>query len=141
MTAIGAGGRVIGGWLSTLVLLLASGAGAEPTDNRPDAKAYSIADGRVDRRTYDGYRRYHAVCSHCHGPDGLGGAFAPSLVDPPLAPEAFRDATLAGRVNGRSVMRGFADDPNVANHVDAIFAYLQARADGAIGRGRPQPSD
>ena len=34
-------------------------------------------------------------------------------------------------------MRGFADDPNVAPYLPDIYAYLQARADGAIGRGRP----
>ena len=34
-------------------------------------------------------------------------------------------------------MLGFADDPNVSPYVDDIYAYLQARADGALGRGRP----
>ena len=27
-------------------------------------KFYRIVDGKVDPRTYDGYRRYHAVCNH-----------------------------------------------------------------------------
>ncbi|TIX83067.1 MAG: cytochrome C, partial [Mesorhizobium sp.] len=39
---------------------------------------------------------------------------------------------------GPSVMKGFADDPNVAPYIDDIYAYLQARADGALGRGRPE---
>ena len=34
-------------------------------------------------------------------------------------------------------MKGFAGDPNVAPYIDDIYAYLQARADGALGRGRP----
>jgi len=34
-------------------------------------------------------------------------------------------------------MKGFAGDPNIAPYVDDILAYLQARADGALGRGRP----
>jgi hypothetical protein len=34
-------------------------------------------------------------------------------------------------------MKGFADDPNIAPHIDDLYAYLQARADGALGRGRP----
>jgi len=29
-------------------------------------------------------------------------------------------------------MQGFADDPNVAPHVDDIYAYLQARVDGKL---------
>jgi mono/diheme cytochrome c family protein len=44
-------------------------------------KFYRIVDGKVDPRTYNGYRRYHAVCNHCHGPDGMGSSFGPSLVD------------------------------------------------------------
>jgi len=34
-------------------------------------------------------------------------------------------------------MKGFADDPNIAPYVDDIYAYLQARADGVLGPGRP----
>jgi hypothetical protein len=35
-------------------------------------------------------------------------------------------------------MKGFAADPNFAPYIDDIYAYLQARADGALGRGRPK---
>jgi hypothetical protein len=34
-------------------------------------------------------------------------------------------------------MQGFADDPNIAPYIDDIYAYLQARSDGVLGRGRP----
>jgi mono/diheme cytochrome c family protein len=112
-------------------------AGPLPALGSEDAKPYRIVDGKVDQGTYVGFRRYNAVCLHCHGPDGAGGSFAPSLVDAPLAIGEFRTAVLAGRANGASVMKGFADDPNVASYVDEIYAYLRARADGALGRGRP----
>ena len=45
------------------------------------SKFYRIVDGKVDSRTYNGFRRYNAACNHCHGPDGAGSTFAPSLVD------------------------------------------------------------
>jgi hypothetical protein len=48
---------------------------------------------------------------------------------------------LAGRANGNFVMKGFADDPNVAPFVDEIYAYLRGRIDGVIGRGRPLKAD
>lgn len=34
-------------------------------------------------------------------------------------------------------MKGFADSPNVALYTDDVYAYLEARADGVLGRGRP----
>jgi mono/diheme cytochrome c family protein len=45
------------------------------------SKFYRIVDGKADARTYNGFRRYNAACNHCHGPDGAGSIFAPSLVD------------------------------------------------------------
>jgi len=100
-------------------------------------KFYRVIGGKVDQHTYDGFRRYHAGCNHCHGPDGLGTTFGPSLVEGLPDIEAFRRIVLDGIFKGASAMKGYARDPNVAPHVDEIYAYLQARADGALGRGRP----
>ena len=91
----------------------------------------------VDRAILNGYRRYNATCSHCHGSDGVGSTFAPSLIERPLPFEQFAEVVDSGRARGNSVMRGFADDPNVAPHIADIYAYLQARAAGTVGRGRP----
>ena len=102
---------------------------------------YRIVDGKVDPRTYNGYRRYHAVCNHCHGPDGMGSSFGPSLVDHLPDVETFRRIVRDGKSSGAAVMKGFADDANVAPYVDDIYAYLQARVDGALGRGRPMKLD
>jgi mono/diheme cytochrome c family protein len=105
------------------------------------ARPYTIVEGKVDRHTYNGYRRYNSACNHCHGPDGAGSSFGPSLIASPLPPDAFRAAVLYGRGEGTSVMNGFADDPNIAPYVDDIYGYLQARADGALGRNRPVLND
>ena len=110
---------------------------ASPGDDPP----YRIVDGKLDARTYEGFRRYNAVCNHCHGPDGAGGSFGRSLIQAPLPIQEFRAAVLAGRTSGTFVMKGYADDPNVAPYVDQIYAYLRGRADGAIGRGRPQRAE
>lgn len=119
------------------VLSFAVGAGASAQDAAAPGKFYRVVDGKVDARTYDGFRRYHAGCDRCHGPDGVGSTFAPSLVGRLPDIEAFRRAVLGGRAEGGSAMKGFAGDPNFAPYVDDIYAYLQARADGALGRGRP----
>ncbi|MER8827345.1 cytochrome C [Mesorhizobium sp. M0938] len=101
-------------------------------------KFYEIVGGKVDARTYNGFRRYHGSCNHCHGPDGMGSTFASALVDRLPSIGVFRSNVRDGVRTGPSVMKGFADDPNVAPYIDDIYAYLQARADGALGRGRPQ---
>jgi mono/diheme cytochrome c family protein len=122
-----------------LVVLLGSGiGGAGRTGTGIAAEPlYRVVNGKVDARTYEGYRRYHAGCNHCHGPDGVGSSFGPSLVAAPFDIAAFRDAVRNGRASGTSVMKGFAGDANVEPFIDDIHAYLTARAEGVLGRGRP----
>jgi hypothetical protein len=60
-----------------------------------------------------------------------------SLVEALPAPDAFRRIVRDGQSTGASVMQGFAGDPNIAPYIDDLYAYLQARAEGALGRGRP----
>jgi mono/diheme cytochrome c family protein len=123
--------------LPAVVCSLAVNFGATAQEGALGGKFYRAVGGKVDARTYNGFRRYHAGCNHCHGPDGMGSSFGPSLVDGLPDVEAFRSIVRDGRSNGNSVMKGFAGDPNIAPYVDDIYAYLQARADGALGRGRP----
>ena len=123
------------------VALVLAVAGSAAAQDAPGAKLYRIVDGKADAKTYNGYRRFHAGCNHCHGQDGLGSTFGPSLVDRLPDLDAFRRIVRNGTGSGTSVMKGFADDPNVAPYIDDIFAYLQARADGALGRGRPERVD
>jgi methanol metabolism-related c-type cytochrome len=107
-------------------------------------KPYMVVDGKVDLGTYNGYRRYHSSCHVCHGPDALGSSYAPALVEsiPQIGYEGYLEAVIYGIENvsqsQQSVMPAFGEVPDVANYVDDIYSYLKARADGAIGRGRPE---
>ena len=105
---------------------------------------YQVAeDGTVDWFTYSGFRRYHSECHVCHGPDALGSSFAPALAD--SMKTLSYDDYLEVVVNGREIvsaseqqkMPAFGLNPNVMCYIDDIFVYLKARADGALGRGRP----
>ena len=95
------------------------------------------SEAAVGQSILDGYRRYNGACSHCHGPDGVGSTFAPSLIEDPLPFARFEEVVAQGSTTGTSVMRGFADDPNVAPYVRDIWLYLEARAEGSLSRGRP----
>jgi methanol metabolism-related c-type cytochrome len=106
---------------------------------------YHIAqDGRVDWYTFNGYRRYHAECHMCHGPGGEGSTFAPPLLAALKAMNytTFRDIIIHGlRTVGPSqqqVMRAMGQDRNVMCYLPDIYVYLKARADGALGRLRPE---
>lgn len=100
-------------------------------------------DGSVDWYTYIGFLRYSSECLRCHGPDGLGSTYAPALTDV-LKTMGYTQfyATVAGGMKAVSssqdlVMPALGTDKNVMCYIDAIYVYLRARSDGALGRGRP----
>jgi methanol metabolism-related c-type cytochrome len=101
------------------------------------------ADGTVDWFTYSGYRRYHSECHVCHGPDGMGSTYAPALKDLLKTTDYadFLSVVATGRKNVSSsqenVMPAFGDNKNVVCYLDDIYVYLRARANDAVGRGRP----
>jgi len=100
-------------------------------------------DGTVDWYTYSGFRRYHSDCHTCHGPDAEGSSYAPALKNSAKTMSYADFANIA--VNGRknvttaqeNVMPAFGTDPNVMCYLDDIFAYVRARANEAVPRGRP----
>jgi methanol metabolism-related c-type cytochrome len=109
-----------------------------------ETPTYNVApDGTVDWYTYNGFRRYHGECHVCHGPDGLGGSFAPALAESlkALPYDDFLDVVVNGRervnVSEQQKMPAFGINPNVMCYLDDIYVYLRARSDGAVGRGRP----
>lgn len=100
-------------------------------------------DGAVDWYTYVGYNRYSSECLRCHGPDGMGSTYAPALIDS-IKHLSYTDfyAVVAGGKKAVSssqdlVMPAEGENKNVMCFVDDIYAYLRARSDGTVGRGRP----
>lgn len=99
---------------------------------------YRISDdGTVDWATYEGFKRYHAECHTCHGPNGLGSTFAPALAETMKGTtyEQYKEVVANGKASGDKAMPAFANNPNVMCYADSIFVYLKARADGALKAG------
>ena len=133
--------RALAPLVGTLALTLGTAAvlAAEQATEKP----YTIIDGKVDKKTFNGWRRYTESCLRCHGPDGAGSSYAPSLVDSAkrLTQEEFNEIVVNGRTNvspaSENVMPPFGEVEDVVTYLDDIWAYLKARAEGVLDRGRP----
>jgi mono/diheme cytochrome c family protein len=111
-----------------------------------EEKPYVVKDGKIDKAGFNGWRRYTESCLRCHGPDGAGSSYGPSLVDSlkEMSEEDFKEVVINGRVSTvrpNSVMPEFGMVEDVAMYIDDIYAYLKARSDGVLARGRPERFD
>ncbi len=113
--------------------------------DKNDAPTFKIEpDGSVDWYTYVGFTRYSSECLRCHGPDGMGSSYAPALMESMkrLSYTDFYGIVASGKqdvsASQNLVMPANGQNKNVMCFIDAIYVYLRARADDAVGRGRPE---
>ena len=110
---------------------------------RGDDSLVEMQYGWMDFATYKGWRAYHAECHVCHGPDAMGSTYAPSLmvsVTQGLSYDDFFNVIMNGRGEDEGAQKGnvmpaFGENTNVAPHIEDMFRYVKARADGKIRRG------
>lgn len=85
-------------------------------------------DGKVDKLTRKGFETWRsAACERCHGPN-QEGMVGPSLIASlkALNKEQFKTAVLVGRPE-----KGMPNHPHLEPTIDALYAYLKCRSDGA----------
>ena len=123
---------------------------------------YTVENGKVDEKTYVGWRLFNSTCHVCHGKDATGTDRAPNLLPrlEGMSERAFRKKLLGryfAKVNLDDPDRRMAflkqiaekdatefkmptwdDDPNIRPHISDLYAYLKARSDGALGTERPE---
>jgi methanol metabolism-related c-type cytochrome len=134
--------RLCAAALAGFALLASAGAAVVAADESGE-KPYTVKDGKVDQHTYNGWRRYTESCLRCHGPDGAGSSYAPDLTDSlkHMSEDQFNEVVVNGRVNvstsADNVMPPFGTVEDVMDYLDDIYAYLKARSDGVLARGRP----
>jgi mono/diheme cytochrome c family protein len=123
--------------------LLAAAPALAAESGQAAQKPYTVENGKIDKKTYNGWRRYTESCLRCHGPDGAGSSYAPDLVDSVrrLTQDQFNEIVVNGKTEvntaSQNVMPAFGTVEDVMDYLDDIWAYLKARADGVLGRGRP----
>jgi methanol metabolism-related c-type cytochrome len=97
---------------------------------------------KVDWMTYSGWRRYHAECHVCHGPNAEGSSFAPALKDSlkTMDYSKFLQIVSSGQVRDvagtKYIMPALGDNKNVMCYVDDLYVYLRARSTDALPGGR-----
>jgi len=124
-------------------LLAVSVAGAWAQSAAPAAAGaapYKVVDGnKVDPVTMEGFRTWRAAaCDRCHGAN-QEGLVGPSLVNSlkTLSKDEFVKTVLNGRPNTQMV--AFSGNTTVTKNIDALYAYLKGRSDGAITSARVEP--
>lgn len=134
----------LSGLVGAGIALGVAGSSGARAENDP---VYTVQDGHVDQHTFNGYRRYGESCHRCHGPDGAGSSYAPSLTESlkHLSYEDFANVIVNGRQNvtkaQNNVMPAFGTTEDVILYLDDIYGYLKARSDDKLPRGRPKRVD
>ncbi|MCC5795934.1 MAG: c-type cytochrome [Methylophaga sp.] len=104
-----------------------------------DEPLYTVTNGNeVDEQTFNGFRLHRNFCARCHG------TFSEGMAGPNLAhslnritKEEFVDTVTNGKMGQIGMMPPWSHVPQVMEGMDAIYSYLRARADGALGEVRP----
>jgi len=113
---------------------LAHSAGTDKKDS-----LYTVVDGnKVDPNTMKGFRTWRsAACDRCHGPN-QEGMVGPSLINSlkTLSKDDFLKTVREGRLD--KGMPSFGGNPAVADNLNALYAYLKGRSDGAITSSKVQ---
>jgi mono/diheme cytochrome c family protein len=95
----------------------------------------------VDVPLYKAWQQYSLQCARCHGEDGQGTSFGPSLLhalkpdgDVPTR-EAFLDVLIHGRHD--KGMPSAAKMGLDSVYFDGLYDYLKGRSDGRLHGSRP----
>ncbi|MDH5358733.1 MAG: cytochrome c [Gammaproteobacteria bacterium] len=100
---------------------------------------YSVVDGnKLDANSYQGFKLYRNWCARCHGTYGQG-MVGPNLADSlnVISKEEFFSVVENGKSGSIGSMPAWKANPKVMDGRDKLYAYLKARADGAIGIEKP----
>lgn len=117
---------------------------ATPSAAKPAADAgaapYRVRDGYfVDATTLKGFQTWRAgACDRCHGAN-QEGMVGPSLIASlkTLSKADFVKTVTEGRL--AKGMPSFSTNKTVTDNIDALYAYLKGRSDGAITQAHVKP--
>jgi len=93
---------------------------------------------KVTPDVFRGYELYNSYCFRCHGEDALGSLYAPDLrrsLNQGMTEQKFITTAMTGKkAKGMPSWAGFL----TPHEVQAIYAYVKARAIDAVQAGEPK---
>src|SRR4051812_5506328 len=123
-------------WLAVLVVI----GGVAFAEDKVQTDLYTVVDGtKVDAETLKGFKTWRAAaCDRCHGAN-QEGLVGPSLITSlkTLSKEDFVKTVTEGRLD--KGMPAWATNKQVMDNIDALYAYLKGRSDGAITKAHVEP--
>ncbi|MDH5357491.1 MAG: cytochrome c [Gammaproteobacteria bacterium] len=105
-----------------------------------DDKPYTVTNGNeLDADSYKGFKLYRNWCARCHGTYGQG-MVGPNLADSlnVISKDEYITTVTEGKTGSIGSMPAWKSNPEVIKGMDQMYAYLKARADGAIGVVKPK---
>jgi mono/diheme cytochrome c family protein len=121
-------------------VLALSGTLAAMAQNAAAPTPYKVVDGyKVDEFTLTGFRTWRAAaCDRCHGAN-QEGLVGPSLVQSlkTMSKDDFVKTLKEGRLE--KGMPSWSENKQVMGNIDALYAYLKGRSDGAITKAHVEP--
>ena len=109
-------------------------------ENENEDALYSVIDGdKLDANSYAGFKLYRNWCARCHGTYGQG-MVGPNLADSlnVITEKEFFTVVEKGKAGSIGSMPAWKSNIKVMEGRDQLYAYLMARADGAIGVVKPK---
>ena len=109
-------------------------------ENENEDALYSVIEGnKLDANSYAGFKLYRNWCARCHGTYGQG-MVGPNLADSlnVISEKEFFNVVENGKSGTIGSMPAWKANPKVMAGRDQLYAYLMARADGAIGVVKPK---
>ena len=105
----------------------------------PKASAQNQPGRAATAVEYEGWRRYMTTCARCHGDDAVGGIMAPDLRKS-VASDSVSQTSFHATVSEGRPAKGMPSFKSTlsAEQIDAIYAYLRARASNELPAGRPK---
>lgn len=92
---------------------------------------------KVTKEVFRGFELFNSYCFRCHGPDAIGGEYAPDLrhsLQNGMTEQQFTDTAMTGReAKGMPKWAGFFSP----HEIHAIYQYVKARSVKLVSAGRP----